>query len=473
MSLEISRILHAGYYFKTNQTQIVFDPIFENPFSRNCFAFPEVKFDAEQIKKLKLDAVFISHYHDDHCSLESLNLLNKNIPVFIYCVYPEMIDLIKALGFNQVVPLTLNQKISIGDLEIIPRRALDADVDCLFQVKHAKLNILNVVDSWIDSETLDLLHDQGPWDLIMWPFQTMREIQVLSPSRYQAESSEIPIEWCEQLKKLKPKILIPSSCQFQHEDWSWYNWALFPISYKFFESEMKKIIPETQVLKLNPGAGNKFDLSSEPLRSSIQQLPWVTPIGDQNLDYHYQSLRKAPSTSEIARQFPPLTNTETLVVETFCKNTLLKKYRELLNFDDYFNTERIWRLKLYNHAGTPWVYTYLLKSNAIKLIDFNRLDQDSSNLTPRLIPSPRPETENLQPHWVTEIPMTKLYAGLKQGEALTSMYVRINDQVFSVETERELKDVDVLEDPLLRTLYSDDFATYQRAQLQKIISSVK
>lgn len=55
MSLKISRILHAGYIFTKDQTNIVFDPIFENPFSFNCYAFPEVEFDLESLKKLKFE----------------------------------------------------------------------------------------------------------------------------------------------------------------------------------------------------------------------------------------------------------------------------------------------------------------------------------------------------------------------------------------------------------------------------------
>jgi putative membrane protein len=74
MTLKISRILHAGYVFECAGRRIVFDPIFENPFSRNCHAFPAVRFDLEQIRALPVDAVFISHFHDDHCSFESLDL---------------------------------------------------------------------------------------------------------------------------------------------------------------------------------------------------------------------------------------------------------------------------------------------------------------------------------------------------------------------------------------------------------------
>ena len=88
--VKIARVLHAGYLFSVGNTRILFDPIFENPFSRNCHAFPNVEFDHQQIKNLKVDAVFISHFHDDHCSFESLNLLDRSIPIFMFCIFDEM-----------------------------------------------------------------------------------------------------------------------------------------------------------------------------------------------------------------------------------------------------------------------------------------------------------------------------------------------------------------------------------------------
>jgi metal-dependent hydrolase (beta-lactamase superfamily II) len=86
-------------------TRIAFDTIFENPFSRNCHAFPDVRFDHEQIRRQRFDAVFISHFHDDHCSLESLDLLDRATPLYIYCIFEELFDMVRQLGFVHVQPL--------------------------------------------------------------------------------------------------------------------------------------------------------------------------------------------------------------------------------------------------------------------------------------------------------------------------------------------------------------------------------
>ena len=56
--LTISRILHAGYVFACEDTRIAFDTIFENPFSRNCHAFPDVRFDEAAIRRERFAAVW-------------------------------------------------------------------------------------------------------------------------------------------------------------------------------------------------------------------------------------------------------------------------------------------------------------------------------------------------------------------------------------------------------------------------------
>lgn len=437
MSVTISRILHAGYEFKTAKAQIFFDPIFENPFSRNCYAFPEVQFDLEKIKNLKPDAVFISHHHDDHCSFESLNLLNRDTPIYMYCVHDEMFTLIRELGFKNVYPLELDKSVKVEDLEVIPRRALDRTVDCLFQIKSQGLNILNVVDSWIDEETMDLLIQEKPWDLICWPFQTMREIEVLSPSRYKATPQPLPSEWLTQLKLLNPKTVIPSSCQFQMESWSWYNEAFFPITYTQFSDEVTAALPEVQILRLNPG--KSILLSKENLTQALP-LTWIHPIGDQDVDYQYKLNITPQKTEDIAKHFPALTLAEQKGVEEFCKSEILTKHQELgPSADPYFVKPRIWELSLFNNQGQKKTYYY-------------RLEEDNLQLLTQVPP---------QVDWFTEVSEQKLFAALELGESLTSMYLRITC---------ENDEVDIIEDPLIRTLFSEGFASYQKTQLKKIKS---
>jgi hypothetical protein len=449
MSLKISRILHAGYILECDHIQIAFDPIFENPFSVNCHAFPGVKFDHDQIRKLDVAAVFISHYHDDHCSFESLNLLNRKTPIYLYCVFEELALMIRELGFVDVHHLQIGVPIEVGPFVVIPKKALDADVDSIFHIQAHGLHILNVVDSWIDPETVQDLSKNAPWDMILWPFQTMRELEVLAPSRVPASAPEIPPEWIQQLTVLNPKFLVPSSCQFKLEEWSWYNNAFFPISYLQFQKEIESAIPKTQVIRLDPSTAVFLDRTS---LCPAPPLGWIQPLGTPNGDYDYKPVLKPSTTAETARHLPSLTDKQMKRVFDYCQSEIPKKFGSLeISRDSYFSKPRTWRLFVYDHAGEARSFTYQIDCGTMKV--------DLESHSPLA--------------WCTEVPIFKLYGALELGESLTSMYIRINDIIFDPDIEQELQSADITEDPLIRCLFTGIFGAYQRAQLQRLKNRVE
>jgi hypothetical protein len=438
----VSRVLHAGYVFACGETRIVFDPILKTPFSANCHAYPPVRFDHAEIRRLKFDAVFISHFHEDHCCFESLDLLDRATPVYLYCLHEELFTMLRRLGFATVHALELNSAVRVGEFEVTPRRALDPDVDSVFQIQAGGLNLLNVVDAWLDLSTLDLLRN-FKWDMVLWPFQTMREIDVLSPSRAPAPSRELPHEWVEQLQALAPRFVVPSSCQFVQESWSWYNHFLFPISYRRFESEMATALPQAQVIRMNPS--ESVVLSRDSL-CPAEPVGWVSPEGEQNLDYEIDENLVPPSTSEIARRFATLSTEAMDRVEDYCRHELPERFRSLgPPADVYFNRPRIWRLALYDHTGAARDFFYQLYGEEMELIP-----------------------EGAAPvEWLTEVPVARLYGAIAEGESLTSMYMRINDGPFAPSMEAALQNADVMEDPLIRCLFNGAFGGYHEAQLRR------
>jgi len=455
IGFRVSRILHAGYLFEGGGTKIIFDPIFENPFSVNCHAFPNVSFDLEQIKKLRPDAIFISHYHDDHCSFESLNLLDRKIPIYVFCLFDELFIMLRELGFEKLYSLRLDETLSIGSLEVTTRRALDAEVDSIFEINYSGIKVLNVVDSWIDSEVLEILAAKAPWDLVLWPFQTMRELEVLAPTRASPASRSLPPEWLDQLKLLNPKFVVPSSCQFRLEDWSWYNQTFFPISYAQFQNEIESDFPKCKILRLNPSESVILqNQNSELTAARAEPIPWLEPLGNQNVDYSFTENLKAPRVQEIARHFPELSSAESKRIDDYCRLELPARYLSIEREDySYFSQPRFWRLVLYLANGSATTYNYLIQQNHIKLIA---------------------DVPGQQLSWLTEISSYKLYCALEKGEGLTSLYLRINDCSFSTEIEKDLlgRDGDdalgVGKDPLICCLYTGIFGAYQRAQLRKL-----
>ena len=443
-ALTVSRILHAGYVFACEDTRIAFDTIFENPFSRNCHAFPDVRFDAALIRRQRFDAVFISHFHDDHCSLESLDLLDRATPLYIYCLFDELFDMVRELGFTHVHALQLDVPVDVGPFQVVPREAMDAEVDSMFQIRAAGLNVLNVVDSWIDDAALARLVAEKPWDLVLFPFQTMREIEVLAPTRAEPAAPALPEEWLEQLQALDPRFVVPSSCQFQLEPWSWYNRAFFPISYARFAQEVQAVLPHARVVRMDPSVSMVLD--ADGLRAA-PPLDWVIPVGAQDVDYVYEGNADAPPTADIARHFPALAADQWTRVLEFCRTGLAERYASLDDGSDYFDSPRVWQLSIHDHAGEVTRFRYRLAPGSADPVD------DDGPLG-----------------WTTDIPAVKLYAALELGESLTSLYMRINDAVFDADTERDLAQADVVEDPLIRCLFSDGFGAYQRAQLRRLLA---
>lgn len=444
MPLKISRILHAGYVFECDGTAIAFDPIVENPFSRNCHAFPDVRFDHAQVRQLRLDAVFISHFHDDHLSLESLDFLDRATPIYLYCIFDELFEMIRALGFEKVERLHVDRPVTVGAIEVIPRRALDDDVDSLFQVRAGGMNVLNVVDSWIGPETLAQLAALGPWDMVLWPFQTMREVAVIAPRLAGPARPTLPDDWMEQLQILSPRYIVPSSCQFVQEDWSWYNHAMFPVTYRQFAREVGAAVPKASVLRLDPSVSVLLDADG---LTPAAPLPWVIPVGPQEVDFDYRPGLAPPATADIARRFAPLSEMDVALVLDFCRHGLLERYRDMELFEDsYFQQPRLWRLSLVGHDGVATVLDY-------------RLDGDLIDLVPRT---------DEAPSWTTDVPLAKCHAALVLGESLTSMYMRINDADFDAATLEQLKEADITDDPLIRCLFNDAIGAYQAAQLKRL-----
>lgn len=448
-SLTISRILHAGYVFACEGTRIAFDTIFENPFSRNCHAFPDVHFDAAAIRRERFDAVFISHFHDDHCSLESLDLLARDTPLYVYCIFDELFEMLRQLGFTDVQRLALNVPVRVGPFQVIPREAMDADVDSMFQVKAGGMNVLNVVDSWIDAGTLAQLVREGPWDMVLWPFQTMREIEVLAPTRAAGSApsapQSLPEEWIAQLQALAPRYVVPSSCQFVQEPWSWYKRAFFPISYAQFAREVGAALPGAQVVRLNPSVSVR--LGSAGL-APAPPLDWVFPVGEQDVDYAYEGNAAPPPTADIARHFAALTADQAERVTRYCTLELPQQYAEMDAESDYFDQPRVWQLSVFDHAGVAQRFRYRLEPGRASLVD-----GDAGPLG-----------------WSTEIPAAKLYAALELGESLTSMYMRINEARFDDAVEAALAQADVVDDPLIRCLFGQTFGAYQAAQLRRLLA---
>lgn len=444
MSIQVSRILHAAYIFETAKTRILFDPIFENPFSVNCYAYPDVSFDLESIKKEKFDAIFISHFHEDHFSLPSLDLLPRSTPIYLFCQEESFFSLLNQLGFKSVFRIKLKESLLIGDFKVTAHRALNEDIDSIFHIQSQNFNILNVVDSWIHPDSLELFTPMK-WDLILWPFQCMQEVEVLAPSMICDKKPLLPAEWKEQLSILNPRYVVPSSCQLIQESWSWLRGAYFPISYEEFRNWLNAFLPHTQILRIEPGRSLLMNQQEKETRiQKADSLSWITINSEEQPDYIYNP--EPQTVVSISKHFPALNFEQKLRLHRYCTNSLRETFVVIgASQDFYFNKKRIWKLALYDSGEKLSEYYFILKEE-------------------NLIPT------KAQAHdWLTEIPAYKLFQAAFFGEPLTSLYLQINSEPLSDSKKSHLQQVDPLEDPLVRILSARPLASFQEIQLKKIL----
>jgi hypothetical protein len=219
------------------------------------------------------------------------------------------------------------------------------------------------------------------------------------------------------------------------EPWSWYNHALFPITYAQFQRDVEAALPDVRVVRLNPSVSVLLDATSLSLAAP---LAWVAPIGEQDVDYDYRPDLAPPPTAEIARHFPALSESEGIRVLAWCHNELAEKYRSMaLPEGSFFEQERLWQLSLYDHTGTAIDFYFSIRGDTIEAC----ARADAS--------------------WRTEVPAAKIFAALERGESLTSMYVRISGNP---------ADADIVDDPLIRCLFNEVFGAYQAAQLKRLLA---
>ncbi len=259
-----------------------------------------MRFDLDAVRRLRWDAVFISHFHDDHCSLDSLDVLDRATPIYLYCVFDELFAMLRALGFTAVERLHVDVPVRVGAIEVIPRRALDDDVDSLFQVRAAGLNVLNVVDSWIGPETLEQLAAFAPWDMVLWPFQTMREIAVIAPSLATRGPVSFPMTGCRSCARWRPVTSCPalaSSCR-KTGPGTTTRCSRLPTA-----SLRRRSAPRCPARTSSASTRPRPCCSMRTALTPAAPLPWVIPVGPQDVDFDYRPDAPPPATADIARRF--------------------------------------------------------------------------------------------------------------------------------------------------------------------------
>lgn len=111
---------HQGWLVETATTNVLIDPLLGDRFGHGGLlgeVYPPRVLDLDQLPII--DAVIISHEHDDHFDLPSLARLDRRIPIYLSSRSSIAArELLAQMGFARVEPLEPDTLIEIGELGV-------------------------------------------------------------------------------------------------------------------------------------------------------------------------------------------------------------------------------------------------------------------------------------------------------------------------------------------------------------------
>jgi CMP-N-acetylneuraminate monooxygenase len=214
---QIRYLSHASVLISDGKTKILTDPWFIGPaFCNGWWLREEPKFDFEKLIK-DIDYIFISHNHPDHLHIETLNKINKNIPI----ITPKFLTnstkiLLKRLGFKKIYDLNFNYIFKIKDSDInftiLKSGDFRDDSGIYFEIRKKKI-LLNVdcnnLNGGILPQDIDVLLSSfaggaSGFPLCFDDFSLIEKERILDRNRKAIFNMVVQL-----IKKTKCKIFIP------------------------------------------------------------------------------------------------------------------------------------------------------------------------------------------------------------------------------------------------------------------------
>jgi len=162
---------HAGWVIKNKDIKIVCDPWLnpEGTFFSSWYQFP--RNDHIDLKSLvaDVDALYISHSHNDHLDSWTLNHFDKNINVYIPKYEdPALKIILKRLGFSNVHQIDDYEDFYIGDIKLnIFKEEDHLDKDSCILLDDGQQKILNLNDCHLNPK---IVKELAPVDVLMVQF---------------------------------------------------------------------------------------------------------------------------------------------------------------------------------------------------------------------------------------------------------------------------------------------------------------
>ena len=295
--MRVTLLGHASLLIETADVTILTDPTFGDIVLDGIAQFcPRRQLDADALPDI--DILYISHIHTDHFDIETLAQLAERVNTVLAPDDHNILDAVRALGFENVQPVKDNQQISVGGttLRITPSR-FDVPEHGLM-VTDESGRVWNQVDTLSDVSWLpNLLADGIPIDVHLANFAPLSWYHVLV-NGVTSFPYEVYEEQFDVIRSARAKLVVPGSTGLSFcEPWSFMNRYWFPVRHEQFERDIRRVM-DTRTAFLRPGDVVEIQ-RGEPPRVMPQASPLV-----RTLDPSTDELEFNPTAS-----IPPLTDT--------------------------------------------------------------------------------------------------------------------------------------------------------------------
>lgn len=323
MELKITFVTHACLKIKGNFGTLLCDPwILNEPvYNYTTWKFPPVEMEPEIISK-DVDYLLITHSHEDHFHIPSLQYFNRDIKIILpeYTNHPSLRAhtverCLRALGFNNIRKFKpwdrffLNRETPLTFIPSASSREHDWE-NCGFIIEHSGCTVLNMNDNLNDRALCYEIASKFPKidiafvqtaGVTMYPgcFKMSEEqMQIEANNRtHSFKDQKQLIQW------LRPKIVAPFAGDFCWLDEKYFhnNWANRATP-DIFDEMIKKDFKdmEIEVLIMNPSDEWSSLNGVRRLNKGINWINYLDEIRSLQFKYRHKidSLNKWINSSD-------------------------------------------------------------------------------------------------------------------------------------------------------------------------------
>jgi glyoxylase-like metal-dependent hydrolase (beta-lactamase superfamily II) len=287
---------HQGWMFQSKTSCILVDPLLCEDFGHaHGLGYrvypPRVwrRMDAGAFPSI--DAVVLTHEHDDHFDIPSLARLERSIPIFLSSRSSSAgRAILGEMGF-QVHPLLPGRTTKLGDLELTPFPGDHVTVDCgdewdtlPFFVRDSggSGNFFSMVDITLTEQHVAWAHTRAPRPVLLgWTNNALDWSHMADFLRARGDATQecftkmgvghklVSVKWG------APDATLMCAGGFAFEgDRAWLNQRVFCVDNEAVCQQLGKIYPAEQFHATRPG--QTFVMEGGKLRKTLPEAPFLT-----------------------------------------------------------------------------------------------------------------------------------------------------------------------------------------------------